>query len=145
MKEFKRGFHIIGGVRFDKIDASSKFDLLDYAYNMWNKKQMKLSLKGTERLKESRSDTKQITQHLREISAIVEDFTESSDEIFITVNGSKWNQLEKVERYSLANELYKVVRSDEDYKPVALIDEGRKKLARSLKATEKGYMVLIHS
>jgi hypothetical protein len=38
------GSHIIGGVRFTRIDESSKRNLLDYAFNDWYSQQKKLEV-----------------------------------------------------------------------------------------------------
>ena len=38
------GSHIIGGVRFTRIDESSKRNLLDYAFNDWYRQQTKLEV-----------------------------------------------------------------------------------------------------
>jgi c-di-GMP-binding flagellar brake protein YcgR len=38
------GSHIIGGVRFTRIDESSKRNLLDYAFNEWYSQQTKLEV-----------------------------------------------------------------------------------------------------
>jgi len=38
------GSHIIGGIRFTRIDESSKRNLLDYAFNDWYRQQTKLEV-----------------------------------------------------------------------------------------------------
>jgi hypothetical protein len=144
------GFNIIAGIKFIRIGSSCKYDLLDSAYNSWHKRGSKmnfwdssLDLKETDTLKRAKTEIDQLTKNIKDASPLADDVLKVRDEIVITVNGTKWNQLAKEEQCSLANKFYKVMCCEEWYRPVSLIDEEGKKVARSLKGIETGYMVVL--
>jgi hypothetical protein len=109
---------LLCGIKFKRIDTEQKWELLDYVYDKWNKQAHRGS---------NSSSTEQTLQQIPaegtkayntdlELSSIVERISIIQDTISITVNDELWSRLDRPQKYTLANTLYRTLNSNMNMK-----------------------------
>ena len=109
-----RDYALLGGIKFKRIDTEQKWELLDYVYNKWSKQAHRVSNSSSaeQTLQQIPTEGTKVYNTDLELYSIVESVSKILDTIAITVNDEQWSRLDRPQKYTLANTLYRTLNSN---------------------------------
>ena len=112
-----RDYLLLCGIKFKRIDTEQKWELLDSVYDKWSKQAHRVSSNAAPSSEEqtlqqrpSEGTTVYNNTGLDRYS-IVESVSKVLDTIAITVNDEKWSRLDRLQKHTLANTIYRTLNS----------------------------------
>jgi len=109
-----RDYLLLCGIKFKRIDTEQKWELLDYVYDKWSKQAHRASTPSSaeQTLQQLPAEGTKVYNTDLELYSIVESISKILDTISITVNDEQWSLLDRPEKYTLANTLYRTLNSN---------------------------------
>jgi len=109
-----RDFLLLCGIKFKRIDTEQKWELLDYLYDKWSKQAHGFSNSSSaeQTLQQSSADDTKVYNTDIALYSIVESISKSPDTISITVNDEQWSRLDRIQKYTVANMLYRTLNEN---------------------------------
>ena len=105
-----RDYLLLCGIKFKRIGTEQKWELLDYVYDKWSKQAHRASNSSSAEQTLQQIPTKVYNTDL-DLYSIVESVSKILDTIAITVNDEQWSRLDRPQKYTLANTLYRTLNS----------------------------------
>ena len=140
-----RDYLLLCGIKFKRIDTEQKWELLDYLYDKWSKKAHGVSNSSSaeQTLQQSSADDTKVYNTDIALYSIIEGISKSPDTISITVNDEQWSRLDRIEKYTFANMLYRTLNENMKTDHMYIKNKDGKRLAWLLQEdTGNNYMVV---
>jgi hypothetical protein len=115
-----REYLLLCGIKFKRIDTGQKWELLDYVYDKLSKQAHGVSNSSSAEQTLQQIPTEDMKGHNAnlELSSITERILIIQDTITIIVKDEQWSRLERPQKFTLANTLYRTLNSNMTMKTV---------------------------